>query len=437
MKRLLTLIALLTTVSILAAEINPPYAPDRRPGEGEGPFERLIIRGATLDRRHRRAADRAGRHRHREATASARSAASAFRKCRSSRSGRPKDADEGDRRAPGCTSCPASSTCTATPAAKSRGRRRSTSSSCGWRTASPPCASRAAATAPTGALHERDRSARNEIVAPRLFPYIFTSAGMWDGGPIDTPEQARKFVQWAAKKGMRRHQDPRAPAIRSSIPRSSPPSSTKPTSSAPRHRPRTSRRWASRGRTSSPPRAWGCAAWSTGTACPSRSSPTGRSRTIRPSYNYNDEQRSLRPGGTALEAGRAAGQREVERRRSTSCSKPNFNIDPTLHDLRGEPRPDARHARRVARQVHAAVALEVLPAEPRRARRVLVRLDHRRRDRVEEQLPPLDAASSTTTRTAAAASPPAPTPASSSSSTASTTSASWSCCRKPASIRWR
>src|SRR5207244_1183284 len=27
---------------------NPPYAPDRRPGEGEGPFQRLIIRGATV-----------------------------------------------------------------------------------------------------------------------------------------------------------------------------------------------------------------------------------------------------------------------------------------------------------------------------------------------------------------------------------------------------
>ena len=34
-------------------------------------------------------------------------------------------------------------------------------------------------------LHERDRSARNEIVAPRLFPYIFTNRRQWDGGAID------------------------------------------------------------------------------------------------------------------------------------------------------------------------------------------------------------------------------------------------------------
>jgi imidazolonepropionase-like amidohydrolase len=50
-------------------------------------------------------------------------------------------------------------------------------------------------------LHERDRSAKNEIVAPRIVPYVFTSSRMWDGGRLDSPEQARKFVQWVAKKG--------------------------------------------------------------------------------------------------------------------------------------------------------------------------------------------------------------------------------------------
>ena len=50
-------------------------------------------------------------------------------------------------------------------------------------------------------VHERDRSARNEIVAPRIVPYAFTGSSMWDGGAIDSPEQARKFAQWAAKNG--------------------------------------------------------------------------------------------------------------------------------------------------------------------------------------------------------------------------------------------
>jgi imidazolonepropionase-like amidohydrolase len=50
-------------------------------------------------------------------------------------------------------------------------------------------------------IHERDRSAKNEIVAPRIVPYAFTGRSMWKGGAIDSPEQARKFVQWTAKNG--------------------------------------------------------------------------------------------------------------------------------------------------------------------------------------------------------------------------------------------
>jgi imidazolonepropionase-like amidohydrolase len=50
-------------------------------------------------------------------------------------------------------------------------------------------------------LHERDRSAKNEIVAPRIVPYVFTTKKSWDGGAIDSPEQARKFVQFVARKG--------------------------------------------------------------------------------------------------------------------------------------------------------------------------------------------------------------------------------------------
>ena len=44
MRRTLALLALLASTSF--AEVNPPYAPNRT--EGEGPFQRLIIRGATL-----------------------------------------------------------------------------------------------------------------------------------------------------------------------------------------------------------------------------------------------------------------------------------------------------------------------------------------------------------------------------------------------------
>jgi hypothetical protein len=50
-------------------------------------------------------------------------------------------------------------------------------------------------------VSERDRSARNEIVAPRMFNYQTAGSG-WDQGPVDTPEQAKAWVQWAVKNGV-------------------------------------------------------------------------------------------------------------------------------------------------------------------------------------------------------------------------------------------
>ena len=48
-------------------------------------------------------------------------------------------------------------------------------------------------------LRERDRSARNEIVAPRIFPYV---APQWTGARLTTPEEARAFVRQMAKRGV-------------------------------------------------------------------------------------------------------------------------------------------------------------------------------------------------------------------------------------------
>ncbi len=50
-------------------------------------------------------------------------------------------------------------------------------------------------------LTARQRSALNEIVAPRIFVYVRPGNG-WDDGPIDTPEAARQYVRWAAQKGV-------------------------------------------------------------------------------------------------------------------------------------------------------------------------------------------------------------------------------------------
>ena len=52
-------------------------------------------------------------------------------------------------------------------------------------------------------LNEKRRSARNEIVAPRIFVYERPGNGEdWDKGDIHTPEQARAWVRWAARKGI-------------------------------------------------------------------------------------------------------------------------------------------------------------------------------------------------------------------------------------------
>ncbi len=49
-------------------------------------------------------------------------------------------------------------------------------------------------------LREKQRSARNEITAPRMWSYHRPGTG-WDQGPINTPEQARLYVRWLKQQG--------------------------------------------------------------------------------------------------------------------------------------------------------------------------------------------------------------------------------------------
>ena len=51
------------------------------------------------------------------------------------------------------------------------------------------------------AVRDKERSAKNEIVAPRIYNYQRPGSG-WDQGGIDSPEKARAYVQWAAKNGI-------------------------------------------------------------------------------------------------------------------------------------------------------------------------------------------------------------------------------------------
>jgi imidazolonepropionase-like amidohydrolase len=51
------------------------------------------------------------------------------------------------------------------------------------------------------AVRDKERSAKNEIVAPRIYNYQRPGSG-WDQGTVDTPDKARAYVQWAAKNGI-------------------------------------------------------------------------------------------------------------------------------------------------------------------------------------------------------------------------------------------
>jgi imidazolonepropionase-like amidohydrolase len=50
-------------------------------------------------------------------------------------------------------------------------------------------------------VSEKARSAKNEIVAPRIFNYQRPGSG-WTQGGIDTPEKARQWVQWGKANGI-------------------------------------------------------------------------------------------------------------------------------------------------------------------------------------------------------------------------------------------
>ncbi len=56
-------------------------------------------------------------------------------------------------------------------------------------------------TAQPMALKEKERSAANQIVAPRIFNYQRPGAG-WGKGVTDTPEKAREWVRWCAANGV-------------------------------------------------------------------------------------------------------------------------------------------------------------------------------------------------------------------------------------------
>ena len=210
LRRLASVLSVLSVLFVLSVPFVPsataaeeekkqPYAPDRRAGEGEGPFERLIIRGATV-------IDGTGapplgpvdivieKNRIKEVRVVG------YPKVPINEASRPKDATkelDGSKLyvLPGFVDMHGH------PGGVEQGTTAEYVFKLwlahGITTVRDPGSGNGV----DWTMHEVARSAKNEIVAPRIVPYIFTGAVMWDGGRLDSPEQARKFVQYVAKKG--------------------------------------------------------------------------------------------------------------------------------------------------------------------------------------------------------------------------------------------
>ena len=109
--------------------------------------------------------------------------------------GRPSDADARDRRRAACTCCPASSTCTGTSAAPTRARPAEYVYKLwlahGVTTVREPGSGNGV----DWTLRERERSAKQRDRRAAHLRLRLARQWDWDGGPINTPEEARAFVR--------------------------------------------------------------------------------------------------------------------------------------------------------------------------------------------------------------------------------------------------
>ncbi len=205
-------------------------------------------------------------------------------------------------------------------------------------------------------VEQKRRSAANEITAPRIEAYDFF--GQDRDEPFTTPEQAREWVREVAKEGADglKFFGYRPDIMKAAIEEANRLGAQK------RLPPRPARRGAGQ---RPDHRALGAdhdgaLVRPAGGAVRRPDDPglPGRlqlQRRVRP----------LRPGRAPLGPGRQARERTLEPGDGRDA-RPRLHDRPDLHDLRGEPRPDARAPRGVARGVHPAFALGLLQPQPAR-----------------------------------------------------------------------
>lgn len=202
--RLLTVFFTLTTLVIQhevvqAQSSGVKHSPDRAPGDGEGPFERLIIRGATV-------VDGTGAPPRgpmdivieNNRIVSIQSVGSPGVPIREDR--RPQNATR-EIDAHGMYVLPGFVDVHAHQGGVSQGTPAEYVHKLWMGHGVTTIRDPGSGNGVDWTLEESRRSAANEIVAPRIFVYVRPGSG-WEGGPIDTPETAREYVRWAADRGI-------------------------------------------------------------------------------------------------------------------------------------------------------------------------------------------------------------------------------------------
>ncbi len=230
------------------------------------------------------------------------------------------------------------------------------------------------------ALKEKERSAANAIVAPRIFNYQRPGAG-WSEGVVDTPEKARAWVRWCAANGvdgMKLVAYP--PRIMAAL-----------LDEAKKHGLGSTAHLEQRGVAQMNALTAAKLGLGTVTHFYGHFEALLRDFEVQPWPDQHELQRraaALRPGRAALGSDPSARQPRVEGVPAGARQ--------ARHHLRSDddgvcrgPRRDADAQRRLARALHAAVADGVLHAEPREPRLVLLRLDAQRRGRLAQLLPGL------------------------------------------------
>lgn len=186
----------LASASILAQSLRP--APDRKPGEGQGPFRALVIRGATvIDGTGAPPVGPVDIVIEGNRIASIRGAGTPGVPMRPNR---PPQNAEHEIDATGMFVLPGFVDMHVHAGGAPKNAEAEYAYKL-WLAHGVTTVRGVALAAHDFTVREKERSAKNEIAAPRIVNYQRPGSG-WRGGAVDTPEKAREWVRWGAANGI-------------------------------------------------------------------------------------------------------------------------------------------------------------------------------------------------------------------------------------------